>query len=542
VLPLVDEFQKRRGVSPRMDTSDWFGATELRTRCSDLAGAQEAFAHVALPQDAPPALQARRARNKSDLARLKKLIDVSKLPDINARVERVDLLLSLGRSREAEEQLASLMKDKGDDPRVRARVAAAALEQAANSSREQLLQELDARIPFMANAESADPAVLSLRVAMLAQRLFLKMPPFTTQPDATKAFFAKEFQTLKPLVAQLAKVDPDRGLPLQYMVQAVDTALPKASLNNQKPLFDALLNGAPVVQKMIAAHPNSADAYRLLYTHAMAQSDAKGSMRLVMAPVAISPDDEPDLFMQRARVAVALAANLRDNSAFDDAMKLVAQLPARESDADNIAMGVLRADLTVLRARVAGKPAPFDMVKPAYQEALSNPNPIRARVCNNVAVMLAEMGSYQEALPLFNASAAMAGEEAWMPLMNAALYGPGSNENKAKQLLAIMQKRTESTWIDAFYLDLIDDPAEIKRVAAMVAKEQDQPKNVMANMGTAEMGINFIRSLQLSVQIRTRSRFHVLYSSLVGDPWFMPKAPSYTTQEFHRMSKTGKKK
>jgi tetratricopeptide (TPR) repeat protein len=542
VLPLVDEFQKRRGPTPRMEPADWLGVTELRTRCGDLQGAEAAFARVALPQDAPPALQARRTRNKGDLARLKKLIEVSKQTDIVARIEHVDMLFALARFREAEEQLAALVADKGSDPRVRARVAAAALELAANTSREQLIKELDARIAFMQSAESSDPAVLSLRVAMVAQRLFLNMPSFSTQAESAKAFFAKEFQTLKPLVAAYAKADPDRGLPLQYLVQTVDAAMSKASAKNQKPLFDALQNGAPAVQKIIAAHPNSADAYRLLYTHAMAQTDTKAGMRLVTAPIAVSPDDEPELFLQRARVATAIATNLRDNGALDDAAKLAAQLPARESDADSVAASVLRADIVVLRARVLGKPMPFELVKPAYQEALNNPSPVRARVCNNVAVLLAELGAYDEALPLFNASAAMAGEEAWLPLMNAALYGPGSAEGKAKALRAIMDKRTESTWIDVFYLNLIDDPAEIKRVAQLVAKEQDQPKNVLANMGTAEMGINFIRSLQLSVQIRSRSRFHVLYSSLVGDPWFMPKAPSYTTQEFHRMVKTGKKK
>jgi hypothetical protein len=384
---------------------------EAYIRVDDVRGAADAIARARSSVAASDrTAQARIRVTDRDREALTRLLALPADKSPATSLARFDLLMDLNRRKEAEALLAGLAVERPKDARVRARTVRVRV----------------------SNGDVSDSLVEHLRGEDLTDRT---SEYWSTRIGAAGLAAAKgpSRSILDEIVdasMELAKDQPGRAAALAFIVERVKRLIEKppdaatiiASLG---PMLDDAL-------ALRAKYPAEPDVDRIAIALSLFAEPAKGLKIALVRPKA-NPADEPDLYGQRARTIVTLAAYLGKSADLAAVRTSVEEIPPSTIADVEGGREALLGDVEILAA-VHGERAAWARAVTHYESAKKITKTDRARLDNNLGYAAAVLGDEARAHALFDAASHEKSGRRWVPLLNLAT---ASGTNKESQLAAV---------------------------------------------------------------------------------------------------------
>jgi hypothetical protein len=493
-----------RRIGSGTTRQDWLRIAHAYTRLEDPQAATDAIRRAkaaAAPGDLVAAAAARAAeRDRDTLVRLLALPS-DRTPA--SALARVDLLLALDRTKEAESVLEALARERPKDARVRARAVQIRLRHGEFTDR--LVDVLRGDDLTDRNGE-----YWSMRAGAAGMAIAKSTP--------TRASLAEVATAAKELAAD----DPGRAAVLSFLVERVSAMLdgnPDAAafVRAMRASFD----GAVAIR---ANFPATSDADRVVLALALfAAEPARGLEAALVRPKTV-PADDPELYLQRANTIVTLAAYAGKTADLARAREAVQDVFAAEPEAEGTREALL-GDLDALAA-VNGERAAWGRAVVHYDAARKKAKADRARLENNLGLIAALEGDAARATAHYEAAGREKSGRLWVPLLNQAT-APGSS--KDTQLAAI---RTIAGPADAQLPALLNmwraslEPgaSDAALAASKAIAELDAPLS-LHKVALHTRGLETEGTFSLALGLRSGRLSHALSASAYATLWLVRPIP-----------------
>lgn len=331
---------------------------------------------------------------RANLARIERIMAIGAAPrTLELAIERAHLLIEIGRSTAAAEELQRLREAHPADARPVVGLVRASFEKLFMSRRAMALLE-EARP--LANH---DQQFYELALGMFFMRFMGEfLPEIIRDPDAAPQQIAAFLPSLRADVDGLAQFLPARAAVLAIVIDQAQKALPLAKLasDQQAARFAALTAAAMVEARALRKrHPQEPDTHRLALLLARFGGTARGDYGVIDDPVPAGLVDAADVPVMRAGLHASLVI----------AWETPARLPALRAMIDGLAdqpaqqarIDDLRADVHAIEG-LLGARADWAAIEQAYRARLAKAEgQARGRVLNNLGVALWRQGKPAEA-------------------------------------------------------------------------------------------------------------------------------------------------
>lgn len=519
---LYVQLVEHRGAAAQVE--DWYQVGNAHVRVDDRVAAAAALGRLrALAQPGDRAAAYKASSLAADLGKLELLLTLGKTAPIEGQLERVDLLRALGRGSEAQTLVTQLKQQHPKDARVRVRFAAIGFEglaQAGNmlEAAGYVAQELGEQ-----DLEHRDADYWSMLIgAQGAHAMGEALPQLFSDHVAGAARMVEILTAMRTLSRELATSRPGRAAALGFVI---DHAIPIIQAGSGQGAAVAALvrDGLSEAISLRAAHPESADLDRLVYTFATFSKDREAALAAVTQHPVTSADDV-DLYLQRARTAVTVAIVLATPAAIDAARKTVEEVGPSWSQENEAHREALLGDCDALAA-TGGDSAAWQRARAHYEKALSIHKAVRGRVLSNLGWIDHVLGDDARAEARFHQAAEEPSDRRWVPLL-ATLAEPQYAAARLDGLRSLVlasggdkAPATLLTWIAA----LSPDPKEAGQAAQKVLDELAEPFSAI-KPSRGDLGFETEGAFQVGIGLSSR-KFYELNTVAYGSLWLMPKLP-----------------
>ncbi len=467
---LYELFLQRRGSAASAD--DWLDVANAEIRVDDAKAAGHSIeAAKAIPATGDRRLAAKlhgAERDHKDLTRYLVLADRKSL---DAQLETLDLLRSLGRPVEAKLLLATLRKDFPRDARVHTRVAAIGFEDQMEATGNVLQGEA-----FVADEladrtfENQDGDYWSMLIGAQGVRAMADALPQLSQDFPAGARKMTEIlETTRDLTRELAKTRPGRAAALTFVLERVISVLAPGKTQNQAAL-DALRTGFADALALRAKFPDTAEVDQLIYMLSMFYPDRQAAFAAVVQQPATPPDDDIELYLQRARAAVSLVVSLPQTATVAKTRELVEAIPPSWDPATEAAREAMLGDCDILDMMIAGGREALPHAAKHYELARTLHKSVAFRMANNLGWIAGATGDSARAAKLFAEASEQGSARAYIAQLNAittTLSGPELLDALHKLAFANTDDGRPPIVLSAWLAATATDPAE----AAAAAKD-----------------------------------------------------------------------
>jgi hypothetical protein len=526
---LYVEYIKSRGADATAD--DWLTVAAAHVRVEDRPEASLATERARVlaakrPDDRP--LRAKLRAADADLRNLDRLRELAKSSGLDADIERADLLRSLRRSDEAAELVARLKKDHPKDARVRVRQGMVTFEKMATAGK--LLEGAiyasdELKDP---NLQNKDGDYWSMMLGAAGVRTMSEvLPELARNPEAGVQKMVGVLKAIRDLADQLAKSQPGRAAAIAFLVDRTLPLMDKMRTGDVGPILAALQASLPEALALRAKYPETADVDRLVLTGATFAPDRAKAFEAVAARPKTAPEDDPPLYLQRARTAVTLAAVIATPAVIASTRAIVNDVPATDESFTEAVREALLGDVDVLEAIVQKDAGAWARAVAHYEIARKGHKEVRARLANNLGFIALAQGDQARAEDLFLESARDQSPRRWLAFLNALL-----SPNRAGERLTGLRDLAKanrgdgrppvviSTWLAS----VATDPAESSRAAKEAVDELATPLYAMKPDASA-IGLESEGSFQIGLGLASKRRYHEIGSYAYGSLWLMPPPP-----------------
>lgn len=448
--------------------------------------------------------QARLRTAEHDRDAVAKLVALTKRDTPDA-LAQYDLLFDLGRVKEAEAVLDALAKTRPKDARVRARQVQLRV------NRGQFDEHLGdlLRDPDLTDLSAE---YWSMRAGAAGMALMRAAPT----PAALRE--------LSQCAGELAKLQPSRAAAFQFLLDRVSRMLEKPL--DAKSLVDTVRASFDDALALRSKYPEEPDVDRIVLALALFTADANKGLQAVLTPPKTAPADDIELYVQRARVAVALASyagKAADLSAVRRAVEDIAPTTEPETEA---AREALFGDVETLAATYGADRAAWSRAAARYESALQGGKQDRARLQDNLAFIAGVAGDATKARTLFEAAARENSGRRWVPLLNLSTL-PGTSKNDelaAIRAIAGPANAEPPALVNVWRASLEPNPDDARVAAVKAIAELDAPMS-FHKYDLHAQGLESEGSFALGLGLRSGRLGYVLNVSAHVTLWLVRPAP-----------------
>lgn len=330
-----------------------------------------------------------------NLGRMDRIAAIGPTPKtLELALERAHLLIEIGRSSAAAEELARLREAHPADARPVVGLVRASFEKLFMSRR---AMELLAEARPLANH---DQAFYELALGMFFMRFMQEiLPEFLRDPDGAPGKIAGFLPELRADVDGLAQFIPARAAVLAVVIDQARKALPLANVPeaDREARFAELTRGAMVEARALRAKfPDEPDTHRLAMLLARFGGTTRGDYTVIRDPIPPAMTDAADVAIMRAGLQVSLLVAWNtpgELAALRASIGALVDLPAKQARIDD-----LRTDVAALDVVIGGKAGGWPAAEAAYRERLAGvTGQARGRLLNNLGVALWRQGRAADA-------------------------------------------------------------------------------------------------------------------------------------------------
>jgi hypothetical protein len=512
---LYTELVRRARSTPARQ--DWLRIANAYIRLEDANAATDAIARAKAAAPTDPSIQsaARWAeRDRDALVRLLALPADASPPNALARI---DLLLALDRTKEAEAVLEALARQRPKDARVRARSVQIRLRHGEFTDR--LVDELRGDDLTDRNGE-----YWSMRAGAAGMAIAKSAPNRTSLAEI--ATCAKE----------LATDEPGRAAVLSFIVERVAQVLdgkPDAEtfVRSLRGSFD---DGVALRAKFSA----TPDADRLVLALALFTADPARGLQAALVRPKTAPADDPELYVQRANTVVTLAAFTGEAADLVRVREAVEEMaPASDADGEGLRAALL-GDVDVLLAITRHDRAAWTRAAGYYETARTKTKADRARIENNLGYIAGLEGAAPQATAHYDAAGREKSGRLWVVQLNQAT-APGSS--KDNQLAAIRKiagppDAQLPPLVNAWRAALEPSVEEASVAATKALAEIDAPLS-FHKVALHSRGLETEGTFSLGLGLRSGRLSHALSASAYATVWLVRPMP-LTRAELEAKTKT----
>jgi hypothetical protein len=433
------------------------------------------------------------------------LVALRALPEADAapatRLARFDELLQLGRNQEAKLLLDGLAKARPKDARVRARQVQLRLAEGDISP-----SLVDALRPD--DLTDRDALYWSVRIGAAGM--------------AFKVATSKEaLDELATSVRALAPLEPGRAAALGFILERV---APLTSGADEAALLRVIRDSFEPAVALRARYPAVADVDRLVLTLALFHADPAKGFAAAIARPQTAPEDDPELYSQRAHVLVTLAAYLGGAADLGAVEHAIEDVPPADRETES-ARSALLGDLQMLRA-LAGDAAAWPRAAAQWQAALQTSQQQAGRLLDNLGYATSIAGDMPAAQALFEKSYKARSERRWVPLLNIATAPTTSTADRLNVIRTIADQLAPKTpgLVNAWRASIEPD-ADLARTAAAKALEDFGSTLSFHQVALHARGVVTEGSFKIGVGLRSGRRVHDLSASAFATLWLARPLP-----------------
>ena len=513
-------------LEKRITFDDWIDRAAAEMRVDDRAAAAAAL-EQARKLPVPNRLGSAKVRESAkDLARLDRLLALAKDPSVDARLERLDLLRNLGRTKEAEALLAALKKDAPTDARVRVRSAAFAFEGMAQAG------NMIEAAGFVAQELGDDSLVNKdadywsmLIGAQGAHAMAEALPELFKDRVAGGKKMVEIVKTMRGMAVELEKTRPGRAAALEYVLDRAVPIILQASRQDLA-VAELLKGGLDDAIALRAKYPETTDLDRLVFTFATFTVDREKALAAVMHRPATPPEDDVELYQSRARSALTLAIVIAKPAAIQSARTAIEDIAPSWSTQIEANREAMLGDVDALQATVTTDAALWATAAKHYETARTMHKEVRARVTNNLGWIALQAGNLPAADALFRESAEGESGRRWVAFLNALATPLRANERLEGLRSLILANSSDGKPPNALLIWLAattPDPKEAGDAAQKVIDDRKDPFTAI-KPAVGELGFETEGAFQVGLGLASR-KFYELNTQAYASLWLMPRLP-----------------
>ncbi len=499
---LYAEYIRRKATSATLD--DQLRVAHAYIRIEDPRAASEVIARVkASATDRMSVARIRNAERDRDF-----LVKLLALPLNDASPEtalsRYDLLFELDRFKEAEVVLAALRKERPKDARVRARSVQNRVRGGEISDK--LVDEL--RDPDLTNR---DGSYWSMKIGAAGIAAAKTPTPAVLEEIAASG-------------RELGKIQPGRAAALAFIVDRV------AGFLKQRPNANAILallhESFDAAQQLRVKFPEERDADRIAIALSLFAADPVKGLEAALLHPRVTPEAEPEIYTQRARTAVTLAAYVGKRADLTAVRGAVEEIPPSTNTSTESAREALFGDVDLLAGVMQGERAAWARAATHYEEAKKTATVDRSRLDNNLAYIASASGDATRAGVLFEAAGRAQSGRRWVPLLNSATAPGTTKEEQLGSLRTIAGPADAETpaLVSAWLASLEPAPKQAAAAAAKALAELEGGLSAQKTELNAR-GLEMEGSVTLSLGLRSQELAHTLATNAYALLWLVRPMP-----------------
>ena len=523
---LYVEFIARRGDDATAE--DWFAVLDAHVRVDDRAAAGAALERaraIAARTPGDRRLAAGLREYGRDVQRLERYLALAGQTTLEARLQRIDLLRMLGRSAEVRAMVKELRAEHPRDARVRVRVAALVFED--------MHAEPLAAATRVAD-ELADETLLhkdgdywALLIGAEGMHLMGEILPELGRDVAagTDKMFAV-LRTLRKRADELAKEKPGRAAVLAFVLDRLIPLGDRIKAGDSAAIVAVLKTGLADAVALRARYPDTVDADRLVFTLATFAPDRAAGLAAVAPRPKTPPDDDPELYLARARTAVPLALLVGTPTAAETARTLAGEIAPPLDPKIEAAREALLGDCDVIDAIVKRDPAALGRAVAHYEAARKLHKEVRPRATNNLGWIALQGGDAARADELFREAAAESSDRRWVPLLDALASPLRAAERLDGVRALVASARAEGkppVALLSHLAALSPDAKEAADAAAEALAQLDDPFTAV-KPDAGKLGVETEGFFQVGLGIAS-IRLYELNTQAYASLWMMPPLP-----------------
>lgn len=504
---LYAEYIRRKASTTELD--DQLKIAHAYIRIDDARAASETIGRVkATAKERTTLARVRNAEHDRDL-----LVKLLALPasdtSPSASLARFDLLFELERTKEAEALITALRKDRPKDARVRSRSVQFRVRN--GEVTDKLVDELRDR-----DLTDQDAQYWSMRIGA-AGIAAAKSPTPAALDDIASAG------------ESLGKYQPGRAAAIAFIVERA------ASMLRRKPDAAAILamlhDSFDAAQAMRAKYPEERDVDRIAIALALFAAEPSRGLQAALLHPRVKPDNEAELYAQRAHTAVTLAAYVGKAADLAAVRAAVEEIPPSTSANAEGARDTLFADVDMLAAVQHGDREGWARAASRYEAAKKKTTLERARIDNNLAYIAGSTNEGGRAAALFESAGRAQSGRRWVPLLNVATAPGTAKKEQLESLRAIAGPADVETpaLVSAWLASL--EPGE-KEAGAAAAKALADLEGAMSTqkLSLNSQGMEMEGSVTLSLGLRSGELGHTLATSAYASLWLVRPLPLTRTE------------
>lgn len=527
---LLAEYIRLRGTNA--DVEDYLLVARAERRGLDRKASAAATQHAnALAEKSPNSTKFHRKLRAADegLRQLDALMALGDSHDFASELRRFDLLLSLERQDDARVLAAKLTKDHPQDARVLVR--SIRIKWDAITMQGKFIESAVAAADLLEDPRLAnkDGDYYSLYLGLLGGRLSREVIPlFATNADNAAQKLVSHLEQLRNAAMGLSAFDPGRAAAVLFLLDHLAPLLRGGQNADIDGLMKAMRAWLPDALALHRKYPDVPEIDQIVLSVAPFSSDRALAFSAVASRPTRAPEVEPELYLQRARTAVMLAAYLATDEALATARKLTGEVPPVDDSAPDSPREALLGDLDSIEARMKKDSKLFARAREHYEVARrSGDKDVRARATHNLGFALHALGDDASAEEMFLASANQESPRRWLSVLNALML-PGNAAARLGTLRNIAEKTREGTrppYIVSVWLSKVtDDPSESAKAAWEALEEMDGAKTQLTT-GAYALGIDSQGSFQLNLGTSPHLVLHELKVQAYANLWLMHDLP-----------------
>jgi hypothetical protein len=337
----------------------------------------------------------------------------------------------------------------------------------------------------------------------------------------------------------IAAFEPGRAAVLALIAERVSPLV--GNPIDDQTIVKVLREAFPAAVALRAKHRDVADADRAVLATAMFAADPVAAFAAVIAHPVTPPDADAELYLDRARVAVTLAAFLGASADLDAVAAAVAEIPPRDRDLEGRRTALV-GDVAMLRWVYHRDADARSAALHAWSAALERSQIETVRLLNNVGYLVATGGGdEQDAYGVYQRAIQLPSERRWIPLLNLA----GTKALPAGQAETLVRELANGPKASALVLAHVakaeTDPAAASSAAQRALAALDAPL-AFHQLDLALRGIATEGAFKLGVGLRSMRNRYELSASSSGALWLVRPMP-FTRAELEAKAKAkpGKK-
>lgn len=521
---------ERRGEKAELD--DWLDLAGAQLRSDDQAGATASLARARTLPTPTRFAEAKVRDTAKDLANLERYLKLKETGTIEARIEQLDLLRSMGRVPEVEALLKQLKDVAPNDARVRVRVAAIGFEGMALAGNMMAAAGYVAEQLGDASLTNKDADYWSMLIgAQGAHAMGEALPLLFQDRVAGGKKMVEILKSVRDMTSEIETARPGRVAALRLVIDRTIPVVEKATAQDVA-VAQVLGGGLADAVALRAKHPETIDLDRLVFTFATFTKDRQRALDAVMQRPGTAPGDDIELYQSRARSALTIATVMATPAAIASARTAVTEIAPTWNPQIEANREAMLGDCDALEATVTKTDALWARAAAHYETARTLHKEVRPRVTNNLGWIALRAGDIARADALFRESA---GDETsgrrWLGYLNA-LASPGRANERLEGLRSlILANSGDGKAPDTLLVWLAATSPDAKEAGEAAAKVLENAADAFQSIKPANGALGFETEGTFQVGIGLASRkFYELNTQAYASLWLMPPLPLDASQ------------